>query len=144
MQWEDRYIKESAGKMSKETFFCGDGVMKVGPKMYPLEDDYRSHLQKVNPELANINPHFLRGGSIKFPNGHGVSIIWGSHAYGENYGKHDGVGFNEHPTRVEVAHIDPNGEFVDHRRRSVLENQTHQQVNDLIDQITSLPSEGEA
>lgn len=141
MNWGDRYVKESAGKMSKDTFFCGDGVMKVGPRMYNLGDDYRAHYFKVNPEHARNNPHFIRGGTVKFPNGHGVSIIWGSHAYGENYGKNDGEGFNEYPTRVEVAHIGPNEDFVEHNGKSIIENQNHQQVNDLIDHIKSLPHE---
>jgi hypothetical protein len=55
--------------------------------------------------------------------------------------KHGGEGFNEQPTRVEVVHFDPKNNFVSYDGDSVLSHQDHQQVNDLIDHVKSLPHE---
>ncbi len=78
-----------------------------------------------------------KGFAITFPNGHCVSVQFGPGNYGENYhGTISEEGQRQAGERgsmtAETAHIDPNGDFVEHQGYSVQGYQTPEQVLELL------------
>ena len=145
MNWNKRYASD---KMGPDTFFAGEGLLKVGPKTYPLDPEEDAQIKEVkreNPE--NLNIKMYRGGKVKFPNGHEVQINWWAH-------KELG---GEHPTgNVQAAHIVPSGsditDFPIHssltgfpdkkttlgQSSGIGTNLDHHQVNSLMEHVKSL------
>jgi len=145
MNWNTRYATD---KMGPDTFFAGEGVLKVGPKTYPLDQDHNARMEKIkreNPEELSIK--MCRGGAVKFPNGHEVEIFWWAH-------KELG---GEHPTgNVQAIHTVPRGtditdfpihssltEFPDKKTMlgqscGIGTNLDHHQVNSLMEHVKNL------
>ena len=145
MNWNKRYASD---KMGPDTFFAGEGVLKVGPKTYPLDPDHSAQMEKTkreNPEWLSLK--FERGGVVRFPNGHRVLINWLAH---KEFG-------GEHPTgNVLAVHFPPQGsditdfpihssltEFPDEYSRlgdshGVGINLDHHQVNSLLEHVKGL------
>ena len=134
MNWNKRYASD---KMGPDTFFAGEGVLKVGPKTYPLDPELDAKLKNIKDQVPQ-----LRGGIVKFPNGHTVQATWWTQELG-----------GEHPTHVEVIHKPPRGkditDFPVHssltRVRTSLwglgdhgDNLDHHQVNDLMEHVKGL------
>ena len=97
--------------MDKDTFFCGDGVMKVGDEFHPIKMDYRT---EDDEERIRDGRHRFRGGYIKLPNGHEVSIAWGNMNYSDNYLRNvnSNNDINETPHEAEVAIITPDDRYI--------------------------------
>jgi hypothetical protein len=96
--------------MDKDTFFCGDGVMKVGDEFHQVKDDYRD---EDDEERKRGGRHQHRGGAIELPNGHLVSIAWGNINYSDNYKPNLKGDLIETPRTAEVAVITPDDRFID-------------------------------
>ena len=96
--------------MDKDTFFCGDGVMKVGDEFHKVKDDYRDN---DDQERMNAGRLRHRGGFIELPKGHGVSIAWGNINYSDNYKPNLQGDLKETPHEAEVAIITPDNRFID-------------------------------
>lgn len=128
--------------MDKDTFFCGDGVMKVGDEFHPVTDDYNGDHETIpHDELRGIKTRKQRGGLIELPNGHAVSIAWGHLTYSDNWDQD--ATFNERPKSAEVAIISPKNKFIHLDNPSgydnapkgyghVYEHQTTEQAKELI------------
>ena len=133
MNWNLRY---AADKMGPDTFFAGEGLLKVGPKNYPAERDYAELLENMRSRGTVLEA--VRGGKVKFPNGHSVSVDWWANRHGE------------HPTHVDVSYNPPQGshvrDFPGHSSLSDIfpgswasgTNLDHHQVNSLMEHVKGL------
>jgi len=136
MNWNTRYATD---KMGPDTFYAGGGLLKAGPKTYPVVRSYGEKSDRARRFLSQ-----LRGGIVNFPNGHSVSVSWMANEDGE------------HSTRVNATHHFPAGKEVkDHVLRNrpardiipgsdslggsaMWDNLDHHQVNDLMEHVKGL------
>ena len=143
MNWNTRY---SADKMGPDTFYAGEGLLKVGPKTYPLDPDFNAKFKNIKDQVPDV-----RGGIVKFPNGHTVQATWWTPGPSSPF--EPPSRFTEHPTHVDVIHKPPLGKDITDlpvhsslsRVHSSLwglveygENLDHHQVNDLMEHVKGL------
>lgn len=124
-------FKKRYAAMDKDTFFAGDGVIKVGDEFHTLKKDYRQDVV-----LGDGTTFKYRGGGIELPNKH---IVSGNGSYSENYDSSmENFEFNETPRTAEVAIISPEHKFIqldkdpEGKYSYVYARQTTEQVKGLI------------
>ena len=93
----NKAIDNQSRSMGPDTFYAGDGILKVGPKTYPMDP-------------RGIKNGF--GAMVSFPNGHHVNVSWEAESHSDNrnvipYRRDTNDLTNKHPKRVEAIHWAP-------------------------------------
>lgn len=112
----------------------GDRILAVGPRQWPAE----IFIETIDHGIGLGEPmwYHRRQARVWFESGWGVSIIWGSGAYGSNHDKWTET-INEEPTAVECGITDDNG-LLGHRVAGYM---NADDVNDLLTEVSRWPTQ---